>query len=163
MQNSFASKESLKHLKQRVFLLTDGSVGSPQSVIDFVGKNSNTTRVFTFGIGSGCDTYLVNEAAKMGRGTSTIVGDGAKNLNGLVIKALSHAMEPSLKGAMYGFNGSMSNPEELYRNTPIVATLLTTQKEFQKICFEFRTTAAEDDNRAVNLKLKANDFAEVTD
>ena len=118
----------MKHLKQRVFLLTDGKVESPQSVIDFVGLHSDKTRVYTFGIGKRCDTYLVNEVAKKGRGTSTIVGDGAKNLNGLVIKALSHAMEPSLKGAMYGFNGSMSNLEELYRNTPIVATLLTTQK-----------------------------------
>ena len=66
--------------------------------------------MFTFGIGGGCDVYLVKEAALKGRGTSTIVGDGAKNLNGQVIKALSHAMEPSLKEVKYGFNGIMSTP-----------------------------------------------------
>ena len=73
-------------------------------------------------------------------------------LSGLVIKALSHAMDPSLKEAKYGFNGKMSAPEELYRNTPVVATQLMSQEDFKEICFEFKTTAAEDNNQAIALK-----------
>ena len=54
-------------------------------------------RVFSFGLGSGCDQNLVKNVAFAGRGTSTIVEDNDPHLNGLVIKALSCAIEPSLK------------------------------------------------------------------
>lgn len=54
-------------------------------------------RVFSFGLGSGCDKYLVENIAIAGRGTSTIVNDNDPNLSGLVVRALSNAMEPSLK------------------------------------------------------------------
>ena len=60
--------------------------------------------MFTFGLGSGCDFRLVTDVAKAGRGTSTYVEDGSANLNGLVIKALSLAMDPSLCDTRYGFN-----------------------------------------------------------
>ena len=99
-----------------MFLLTDGSVRDRRSVIDYCGEHSDSTRVFTFGLGTGCDARLVDEAARKGRGTSTIVGDDATNLNGLVIKALSNAMQPSLKDTVYGFNFVASCSKELYRN-----------------------------------------------
>lgn len=44
--------------------------------------------------------------AKVGRGSYTIVKDGATDLNGQVIRALTNAMEPSYKGAKWGFNGN---------------------------------------------------------
>jgi len=62
--------------------------------------------VFTFGLGSGCDENLVMNVAKVGRGSYTIVKDGATDLNGQVIRALTNAMEPSYKGAKWGFNGN---------------------------------------------------------
>ena len=96
VNKKFASKEGLK---QRVFILTDGSVWSPEAVVDFAGKHSEITRIFTFGLGSGCDRNLVEKTASKGRGTHTIVEDNAQNLNGLVIKALFHAMDPSIKAA----------------------------------------------------------------
>jgi len=34
-----------------------------------------------------------------------------------VIKALSQAMEPSLRHAQFGFNGKLSEPRDLIRNT----------------------------------------------
>ena len=64
-------------------------------------------RVFSFGLGSGCDKNLVEGSAQAGRGTSTIVKDNDPNLNGLVIKALASAMEPSFKDVEYGFNGQL--------------------------------------------------------
>ena len=68
-----------------MFLLTDGSVGSPKEVSDYAREHSETTRVYSFGLGSGCDRTMVHDVARMGRGTSTIVEDNAPNLNGLVI------------------------------------------------------------------------------
>ena len=61
-------------------------------------------RVSTFGLGSGCDENLVYETAKAGRGTSFLVKDDAKDLNGLVIRALQNAMEPSLKDCEIKWN-----------------------------------------------------------
>ena len=68
--------------KKRIFLLTDGTVGNSQAIEAQAHKNSDTARVFTFGLGSGCDKNLVTKVAKAGRGTHTIVEDGSDELNG---------------------------------------------------------------------------------
>ena len=91
-------------------MLTDGCVSGPDRVIQQAGKESEQSRVFSFGLGSGCDEYLVKNVAIAGRGTSTIVKDNDPNLSGLVIKALTCAVEPSLKNVSYGFNEDLSKP-----------------------------------------------------
>ena len=81
--------------------------------------------MFTFGLGSGCDKKLVRDVARVGRGTSTIVEDGDKNLNGLVVQALSNAMEPSLQEVSYKWNNlHPTKVGELYRNNQINSTNL---------------------------------------
>ena len=92
---------------KRVFLLTDGAVGSPEQVVNYARKHCETTRVYSFGLGSGCDKTLVHDVARMGRGTSTIVEDDAPNLNGLVVQALKNAMQPSLGDVEFGYNGAL--------------------------------------------------------
>lgn len=118
-------------LKKRVFLLTDGSVSNPQIVIEKAKEHSSKVRVFSFGIGSGCDVNLVTNSARAGRGTYTLVKDGDPNLNGLVIRALGSAMEPSLCETVYGFNGALSQAEEIYRNSVIFDTTLMTNEAFE--------------------------------
>ena len=55
-------------------------------------------KVFTFGIGDGCDADLVKRAAKAGRGSDSIVKDGNSNdLKVKVINALRKASDPSLQ------------------------------------------------------------------
>ena len=79
--------------------------------------------MFTFGLGSGCDQRLVTNVAKAGRGSYTFVQDGGEDLNGQVVRALSLAMQPSLKDASYGWNISDNHDEpkieDIYRNTLI--------------------------------------------
>ena len=94
-------------LKKRVFLLTDGAVCDPNRVIEQARSMRDDVRVFSFGLGSGCDENLVTQVAKAGRGTSTIVRDGSADLNGQVIKALSISMEPSFCDTKYGFNDQL--------------------------------------------------------
>lgn len=91
-------------------------------------KHNRTTRVFSFGLGSGCDEKLVKESANAGRGTSTIVGDNDPNLNGLVIKALLNAMEPSLCETHFGFNDDLTDAGEVFRNSLISETRLVTME-----------------------------------
>lgn len=47
-----------------VFLMTDGDVGYPDSVISIAKKNCKDCRTFTIGVGNGASPYLVREIAK---------------------------------------------------------------------------------------------------
>ena len=125
-------------LKKRIFLLTDGDVSNPQEVIELARSESETSRVFSFGLGSGCDQNLVKNSAIAGRGTYTIVKDNDPNLNGLVIKALSCAMEPSLKEVQYGFFNELNNPHEIYRNTLVCPSKIMSEAEFGDLTFTFK-------------------------
>ena len=77
--------------------------------------------------------------ARAGRGTYTIVEDGSADLNGQVVSALSNAMEPSLKGAQYGWNGENINRDEIYRNSLVSLNKLCSRSEFEAIQFFFKT------------------------
>ena len=104
-------------LKKRIFLLTDGGVGRREAVIEQAAMHSEQTRVFSFGLGSGADSKLIEGVAKAGRGTSTFVQDNDPKLNGYVINALARAMEPSMRNVQFGFNENMVMLEgEVFRN-----------------------------------------------
>ena len=81
----------------------------------------------------------MTKVALAGRGTHTIVKDGGADLNGQVIRALGNAIEPSLKGAQYGWNGTPISNEEVFRNTLISSTKLCSAAEFESISFFFKT------------------------
>lgn len=62
--------ENNKHLKRRIFLLTDGDIENPDETTDLIKKNcdGDSCRLFAFGIGNDCDKPLVKKAAKEGKG-----------------------------------------------------------------------------------------------
>ncbi len=51
-----------------VCFMTDGYVGNDMAIIGAIQKNINTTRVFSFGIGTGVNRYLLDNMARAGRG-----------------------------------------------------------------------------------------------
>lgn len=51
-----------------VCFMTDGYVGNDQAIIAAVQKNADTTRVFSFGIGSSVNRFLLDGMARAGRG-----------------------------------------------------------------------------------------------
>ena len=110
--------------KKRIFILTDGNVGEPEKVIQQAQDHSDHCRVFTFGLGSGCDKNLVTQVANKGRGTSTIVRDGGEDLNGQVVRALQNAMEPSLKAVKLGWNDLLQDANEVFRNQLVHSTCI---------------------------------------
>jgi len=60
-------------------------------------SENDDTKVFTFGIGNGCDEDLVKRVAEAGRGSYSIVGDNnPKDLKAKVINALRKASDPAL-------------------------------------------------------------------
>ncbi|MCH6551142.1 MAG: VWA domain-containing protein, partial [Planctomycetes bacterium] len=56
-----------------VLFLTDGHVGNDMAIIDAVGNNAHTTRVFSFGIGNSVNRYLIDGMARAGRGEAEFV------------------------------------------------------------------------------------------
>lgn len=140
-------------------MLTDGCVGDPESVCQLAAEHSDTIRVFTFGLGSGCDKNLVIGAARAGRGTHTIVEDGSADLNGQVIRALSNAMEPSLKGASHGWMGKANDQaQELYRNSLLTSTKVFSASEFESVSFFFRTEEDPVTKQKIDLTFGKVDF-----
>ena len=138
-------------LKKRVFLLTDGAVCEPNQVIEEARLMRDDVRVFSFGLGSGCDENLVTQVAKAGRGTSTIVKDGSTDLNGLVITALSNSMEPSFCDTRYGFNDQLQEKNELFRNTLISEKVIIDAEQLADLKFKFQTKDGES-QEALNLE-----------
>ena len=60
---------------RQVIFLTDGSVGNEQSLFGIIHKRLGDSRLFTIGIGSAPNSYFMREAASVGRGTFTHIGD----------------------------------------------------------------------------------------
>ena len=58
-------------------------------------KFNYSTRVHTFGIGSGASAYLVKETAKAGLGTSAMIADNDPKIKEKVIQALKIAAKPA--------------------------------------------------------------------
>ena len=56
-----------------VCFMTDGYVGNDMAIIDAVKKNAGTTRVFSFGIGSSVNRFLIDGMALAGRGEAEVV------------------------------------------------------------------------------------------
>ena len=95
--------------------------------------------MFSFGLGSGCDIDLLTSVARAGRGTFTRLDEGSADLNDKVNQTLSNAMEPSLKGAQYGWSSENVNHKVIYHNSLISLTKLCSKSEFESIQFFFRS------------------------
>lgn len=56
-----------------VCFMTDGFIGNDMEIVDEVKKTAGTARVFSFGIGSSVNRYLLENMAREGRGEAEIV------------------------------------------------------------------------------------------
>jgi len=76
-------------IQRQVFLLTDGEVSNTQEVIDLVKEHKDKNRIFSFGIGEGVSSELVDGVAQFG-GASRILKSGEEQdeLNKHVLRAL---------------------------------------------------------------------------
>jgi hypothetical protein len=89
-----------------VFFLTDGYIGNDQAVVQAVRDNARASRVFSFGIGSSVNRFLLDEMARAGRGVSEVVtlaeeADAVvdrlvRRIDAPVLTDLEIAVEPAL-------------------------------------------------------------------
>ena len=56
-----------------IFLITDGSVGNEDLILNALRNNLGNARLFPIGIGSAPNSYLLSKAAEEGRGTYTYI------------------------------------------------------------------------------------------
>jgi uncharacterized protein YegL len=82
---------------RQVFLLTDGQVSNTQQVIDLTKQNADSTRIFTFGLGSSVSRPLVEGIATAGGGQAEFVVENAK-IASHVSAQLARALQPAISG-----------------------------------------------------------------
>ena len=118
----------------------------------------------SFGVGSGCDQILVNEMAKAGRGSSSFVFNNSSELNGLIVTALSKAMQPSLKNCSFSWNNETKETlNEVFRNQSVVLTRLFNKKEAEKLKVKFYSEFDPMTKKEINLEFGVQEFAQVTE
>uniref|UniRef100_A0A3Q2W043 von Willebrand factor A domain-containing protein 5A-like n=1 Tax=Haplochromis burtoni TaxID=8153 RepID=A0A3Q2W043_HAPBU len=96
--------EPLKHIysqpcipsqPRQLFVFTDGEVGNTKEVIDLVKKNSDSHRCFSFGIGEGASSALINGMAKEGGGHAQFI-TGTDRMQAKVMQSLRFALQPTV-------------------------------------------------------------------
>ncbi|MFK5978667.1 MAG: marine proteobacterial sortase target protein [Rhizobiaceae bacterium] len=117
--------QSGKELVRQVVFITDGAIGNEQQLFKEIASNLGRSRIFTIGIGSAPNSFFMNRAALIGRGTSTHIGDisqVAKNM-GILFKKLENPVLTGLRAVVSGEVMSEVTPDplpDLYLGEPIV-------------------------------------------
>ncbi|XP_041850365.1 von Willebrand factor A domain-containing protein 5A-like isoform X12 [Melanotaenia boesemani] len=108
MQADLGGTEILKPLKhiykqpcipkqpRQLFVFTDGEVGNTKEVIDLVKKNAGSHRCFSFGIGEGASSALINGLAKEGGGHAQFI-TGTDRMQPKVMQSLRFALQPAVE------------------------------------------------------------------
>jgi Ca-activated chloride channel family protein len=110
-------------LRQVVFL-TDGAIGNEQQLFDTITGMRGRSRVFMVGIGSAPNSFLMNRAAELGRGTFTHIGSVAQVDERM--RSLYEKLEaPAVTNLAATISGAAADvtPEllpDLYRGEPLL-------------------------------------------
>ncbi|XP_051813551.1 von Willebrand factor A domain-containing protein 5A-like isoform X1 [Acanthochromis polyacanthus] len=90
------SQRCIPNQPRQLFVFTDGEVGNTKEVLDLVKKNSGSHRCFSFGIGEGASSALINGLAKEGGGHAQFI-TGTDRMQPKVIQSLRFALQPTVK------------------------------------------------------------------
>uniref|UniRef100_A0AAQ4QBJ0 VWFA domain-containing protein n=1 Tax=Gasterosteus aculeatus aculeatus TaxID=481459 RepID=A0AAQ4QBJ0_GASAC len=86
---------SIPNQPRQLFVFTDGEVGNTKEVINLVKQNSASHRCFSFGIGEGASSALINGLAKEGGGHAQFI-TGADRMQPKVMQSLRFALQPAV-------------------------------------------------------------------
>jgi len=78
-----------------IFVITDGAVKNERHICEFANSISDTTRVFTFGIGTHCNAYFLRKLAYTGRGLMDL-SLTRKSVKGKITQLLRKVKQPIL-------------------------------------------------------------------
>ncbi|XP_027136348.1 von Willebrand factor A domain-containing protein 5A isoform X5 [Larimichthys crocea] len=89
------SQPCIQNQPRQLFVFTDGEVGNTKEVIDLVKNNSGSHRCFSFGIGEGASSALINGLAKEGGGHAQFI-TGTDRMQPKVMQSLRFALQPAV-------------------------------------------------------------------
>uniref|UniRef100_A0A3Q4MV82 von Willebrand factor A domain-containing protein 5A-like n=1 Tax=Neolamprologus brichardi TaxID=32507 RepID=A0A3Q4MV82_NEOBR len=89
------SQPCIPNQPRQLFIFTDGEVGNTKEVIDLVKTNSGSHRCFSFGIGEGASSALINGMAKEGGGHAQFI-TGTDRMQPKVMQSLRFALQPAV-------------------------------------------------------------------
>ncbi|XP_078102752.1 von Willebrand factor A domain-containing protein 5A-like [Sander vitreus] len=89
------SQPCISSQPRQLFIFTDGEVGNTKEVINLVKKNSGSHRCFSFGIGEGASSALINGLAKEGGGHAQFI-TGTDRMQPKVMQSLRFALQPAV-------------------------------------------------------------------
>jgi Ca-activated chloride channel family protein len=115
------------YLRQVIFL-TDGAVGNEDQVLQEIGKSLGRSRLFTVGIGSAPNSYLMEHIAGQGRGTFTHIGSESEvdvRMTELFNKLESPVMTDLRVADGVKLETSPNPIPDLYAGEPVVLTAVT--------------------------------------
>ncbi|XP_073349322.1 von Willebrand factor A domain-containing protein 5A-like [Pagrus major] len=90
------SQPCIPYQPRQLFVFTDGEVCNTKEVINLVKKNSGSHRCFSFGIGRGASSALINGLAKEGGGHAQFITK-ANRMQLQVMQSLRFALQPVLE------------------------------------------------------------------
>ncbi|MCF6322545.1 MAG: marine proteobacterial sortase target protein, partial [Rhizobiaceae bacterium] len=110
---------------RQVIFITDGAIGNEKQLFDAIASGRGRSRVFTIGIGSAPNSFFMNRAAEMGRGTFTQIGalsEVTQRMSAFFEK-LENPVLTGLRAEVEGGNLSDVSPNplpDLYAGEPVV-------------------------------------------
>ncbi|KPP60094.1 hypothetical protein Z043_121927 [Scleropages formosus] len=142
----------------QLFVFTDGEVGNTKAVVDLVKRHAHSHRCFTFGIGEGASSALVNGMAEGGSGHPQFI-TGSERMQPKVMQSLQFALHPVAKDIAIKWNvaaGMTVNPL-----SPPVNMLFNLQRVIQyfqlteQVCsLSTNTVYCKDINFSLNPSIK---------
>ncbi|XP_042338746.1 von Willebrand factor A domain-containing protein 5A-like, partial [Plectropomus leopardus] len=97
------SQSCIPNQPRQLFVFTDGEVGNTKEVINLVKKNSGSHRCFSFGIGEGASSALINGLAKEGRGHAQFI-TGEERMQPKVMQSLQLALQSAVESISVKWN-----------------------------------------------------------
>jgi Ca-activated chloride channel family protein len=119
-------KENAADYLRQIIFLTDGQVANEHEIIDTVRQYIKQDRLFTIGIGSAPNTYLMTKLADYGKGAFTYIGkvsEVAEKMTSLFAKLESPALTDIKVTLPSYINAEQANDviPDLYRGETITA------------------------------------------
>jgi len=110
-----------------VTFLTDGYIGNEVEILGEVHKRLGESRIFSFGVGSSTNRYLLDGMAKLGRGTVAYLGlrDSAADVMDLYFERTSHPALTDISVDWGGMKVSDAYPRQtpdLFVGRPVILT-----------------------------------------
>jgi len=107
-----------------ILFITDGSVGNSEELIQLTKKNLKNSRLFTIGIGSAPNSYLLEKISREGRGTFTYISN-VSQISSKVEKLLKKVEAPVLTNIEFQLTDKNAdifpNPiPDLFMDEPLV-------------------------------------------